>query len=383
MRVLFLTKQQYMGKDLLRDRFGRFYEFPRVLALHGHHVRGVCLKYWDDGVDSFAQPQHLDDVVWQSFKLGRNWPVSFFCHYRRLMKITSDFTPEIVVGASDAMHVILAASLAKKIEVPLVVDLYDDFDSYWATKLPGLRTGLKRGVLSASAISTVSSNLAAKVKNEYRARGIVHAITNAVCPEIFQPRDKMFARKKLGLPESELLVGTAGDLRVERGIRTLFQAFAKLSSERNNLRLILAGRLDWRTLIPTNGKVLYLGELPHRDVGHLFNALDVGVVSNRESQFAEFCFPQKFFEMIACQLPVVATNVGVMRQLFTGHQHCLCEPDCVNSLANAIEKQLDTPKVLDISVPTWEDRGRDFHQLLMEAVKGSYPVNSSMRVAAA
>ena len=32
MRVLFLTKQQYMGKDLLRDRFGRFYEFPKTLA---------------------------------------------------------------------------------------------------------------------------------------------------------------------------------------------------------------------------------------------------------------------------------------------------------------------------------------------------------------
>ena len=72
MRILFLTKQQYMGKDLLRDRFGRFYEFPRVLARHGHHVRGVCLKYWNNGVDAVSQPQYLDDVEWQSFKLGWN-----------------------------------------------------------------------------------------------------------------------------------------------------------------------------------------------------------------------------------------------------------------------------------------------------------------------
>ena len=381
MRVLFLTKQQYMGKDLLRDKFGRFYEFPRVLALHGHHVRGVCLKYWNDGFASLGQSQYLDDVEWQSFQLGWNWPVGFFRHYQRLREIASNFSPEIIVGVSDAMHVMLAASLSARIEVPFVIDLYDDFESYWATKLPGMGTGLKRGVLGASAISTVSSALAAKVMSEYRAPGIVRAITNAVCPEIFQPRDKMLARKKFGLPESALLIGTAGDLSVERGTRTLFQAFEKLSSERDNLCLVLAGRLDRRLSIPTTGKVRYLGELSHCDVGHLFNALDVGVVSNRESQFADFCFPQKFYEMIACRLPLVAADVGVMPRLIGDYEHCLYEPDRVDSLASAIGKQLDRPNVLEISVPTWKERGGDFHQLLGEALKGSYPANSLMKVA--
>jgi len=32
MRVLFITKQQYMAKDLLADRFGRSYEIARVLG---------------------------------------------------------------------------------------------------------------------------------------------------------------------------------------------------------------------------------------------------------------------------------------------------------------------------------------------------------------
>jgi teichuronic acid biosynthesis glycosyltransferase TuaC len=368
MRVLFLTKQQYMGKDLLRDRFGRFYEFSRVLALHGHHVRGVCLKYWDDGVDSPAQPQHLDDVEWQSFQVGWNWPAALFGHYQRLKEIASDFVPEIVVGTSDAIHVMLAASLSARIEVPLAVDLYDDFESYWATKLPGMRTGLKRGILSASAISTVSSNLADKVTSEYRAPGIVRAITNAVCPEIFQPGDKTLAKKKLGLPESELLIGTAGALSVERGTKTLFQAFEKLSSKRNNLCLVLAGRLDQRLPVPTNGKVRYMGELPQCDVGHLFNALDVGVVSNRRNQFAEFCFPQKFYEMVACRLPLVAADVGVMRRLLAGYENCLYEPERGDSLADALEKQLDRPKVLDLSVPAWKDRGKDFQLLLEEAL---------------
>ena len=189
------------------------------------------------------------------------------------------------------------------------------------------------------------------------------------------------SRQRLGLPESKLLIGTAGAVSVERGIKTLFQAFEKLSSKRNNLCLVLAGRLDQRLPIPTNGKVRYMGELPQCDVGHLFNALDVGVVSNRRNQFAEFCFPQKFYEMIACRLPVVAADVGVMRRLLAGYENCLYEPERADSLADAIEKQLDRPKVLDISVPAWKDRGEDFQLLLEEVLMKSHSVNLSPNVA--
>jgi teichuronic acid biosynthesis glycosyltransferase TuaC len=375
MRVLFLTKQQYMGKDLLRDRFGRFYEFPRMLAGQGHHVRGICLKYWTEGLDSPVLRQCLDGVEWQSFQLGCNWLAAFFRHFQRLKEIAVGFEPEMVVGASDAMHVMMAASLSSRIRVPLTVDLYDNFESYWATQLPGIKTGLKRGILSASAISTVSPNLAEKVKNEYQAPGIVRTITNAVCPEIFHRTDKALARRTLCLPESGLLVGTAGALGANRGIKTLFQAFEKLSGMRRNLYLILAGRVERGFHIPIHDKIRYLGELPHSDVGHLFNALDVGVVCNRQNQFAEYCFPQKFYEMIACRLPVVAADIGVMQTLLVGYENCLYDPERADSLADAVEKQLNKPTVADILVPTWKDQGEDFLQLLNEALKRSHGRN--------
>lgn len=375
MRVLFLTKQQYMGKDLLRDRFGRFYELPRMLAGQGHHVRGICLKYWTDGVDSPVIRQCLDGVEWQSFQLGWNWPVALFRHFQRLKEIALGFEPAMVVGASDAVHVMMAASLSSRIRVPLAVDLYDDFESYRVTRLPGIKPGLKRGILSASAISTVSSNLADKVKNGYRAPGIVRTITNAVCPEIFHYTDKALARRKLGLPESGLLIGTAGSLSASRGLKTLFEAFRKLSGMRSNLHLILAGRVERGLQIPINDRIRYLGELSHSEVGNLFNALDVGVVCNRQNQFAEYCFPQKFFEMIACRLPVVAANVGVMQTLLVGHENCLYDPDGADSLADAVEKQLNKPNVAKILVPTWKDQGEHFQQLLNEALKGSHGQN--------
>ena len=44
MKILVLTKRQYMGKDLLDDRFGRFRELPLEFALRGevlHHDNSI------------------------------------------------------------------------------------------------------------------------------------------------------------------------------------------------------------------------------------------------------------------------------------------------------------------------------------------------------
>ena len=45
MKILVLTKRQYMGKDLLNDRFGRFRELPLELARLGHVIMGLATSY--------------------------------------------------------------------------------------------------------------------------------------------------------------------------------------------------------------------------------------------------------------------------------------------------------------------------------------------------
>src|SRR5262249_1264850 len=122
MRILFLTKQQYMGKNLLRDRFGRFYEIPKALASAGHQVRAVCLKYWQDG---YPMPgvSEVSGVNWSSHDLNRN-PFNLVSHYQRLKGIAKSFGPDIVLGASDSIQIIFASALASYLKIPLAIDLY-------------------------------------------------------------------------------------------------------------------------------------------------------------------------------------------------------------------------------------------------------------------
>jgi hypothetical protein len=73
----------------------------------------------------------------------------------------------------------------------------------------------------------------------------------------------------------------------------------------------------------------------------------------------------------------VAANVGVMQKLLVGYEDALYEPDQAASLVDAVEKQLNKPNVTKIPVPTWKERGADFHQLLKAALKRSDRVNHS------
>ncbi len=189
-----------MGKDLLADRFGRFYELPRVLVQSGHQVQGVCLKYWPArNADASALANEFVD--WSSFSLGANWPLGFLRHYARLRKIAERFKPDIIVGASDSFHVVMAFRLALRLKIPYAVDLYDNFEAYRATQFPGLRSWYRRAVSKATAVSVVSDTLLTKVQNEYCPVGILRTITNGVAPQIFHAGEKAAARRSLGLPE--------------------------------------------------------------------------------------------------------------------------------------------------------------------------------------
>jgi glycosyltransferase involved in cell wall biosynthesis len=224
---------------------------------------------------------------------------------------------------------------------------------------------LRRAVRNAAAVSVVSSALAVKIATEYRPRGSVRVVNNAVLPELFRPGDRAAARRGLGLPPSKLLIGTAGSLSRRRGIATLYGAFERLRRRYDNLTLVLAGPSHRRM---TGANIIYLGNMPHRKVPDLYSALDVGVVLNRDDAFGRYCFPQKLYEMLACELPVVAADVGAARELLHKNLRCLFKPENDESLADAIVYQLNARYRPEIPIPTWKDHGAAFEALLRTAL---------------
>ena len=357
MKVLVLAKRFYTGKDMLNDHYGRVYELSRVLASLGHTVHGIVLDYRRSG-DVRGKGYSSDgEMTWEAGRLFANPFSGILAYLGRVNSAVARFAPDIVLSVSDVFHIVLGDWLAAKHGLLHVVDLYDNYESFSAARLPGSVSLFRRALRRADGIVCVSQPLAAYVTNQCRLKTKPQIIHNAVDKNLFLPRNKIACRRKLNLPKEGILVGYGGAIAASRGIDVLFQAHKDLKAVNPDIELVLAGSIDNHTKIPSNKDVHYLGELEYAAMPEYFGSLNVGVVSNKDSNFGRYCFPQKFFEMLACDTPIVTASTGEMPDLMKGCQHALFRPGDVNELVRAIRKQLDTPCRPGIEIPCWGRQG--------------------------
>ncbi|MEO9115890.1 MAG: glycosyltransferase family 4 protein [Gemmatimonadaceae bacterium] len=353
MRIAFLCKRRYMGKDVILDRYARLYEIPFQLARLGHDVRGFCLSYQghDEGIwEHEATPGKLG---WESRSLGRLYLPALAGYPWRLLRRLREYAPDVVIGASDIPHVVLAGWLARRLGVPYAADLYDNFEGFGQARLPGMVTALRRAVRAAALVTTTSEPLKELVVDTYRARGEVIAMPSTVDKSVFQTRNRMDCRRALGLPEDARLVGTAGGLHRDKGVDALYAAWPTIAAQYPDAHLVLAGPFDAGFPPPADRHVHYLGQLPHARTAELFNALDVGVIYLRDTPFGRYCFPQKAYEMLACGLPIASARIGVMPHLLASAPTGLYVPDDPADLARAVLDLLGHPEVARVAIDDW------------------------------
>ncbi|MCF8069596.1 MAG: glycosyltransferase [Desulfobacterales bacterium] len=369
MRILVLSKRQYTNKDLIDDLYGRLYEIPKELARLGHEVSGLSLSYRQKNEGHILGMGNDDTLVdWYSFNLGKFIIPGLIRYLDKLQDLCDELKPDIIYACSDAPHVINGVRVAKKNNIPCVVDLYDNYESFKLTNIPGILPLFKRAVRKAAGVVCVSSNLLDYIEKFYCPKGLISVIPNGIPSKLFHPMDRQECRKELGLPMGKTLVGTAGSLGTSRGIDVLFDSFKELATNDPSIHLVLAGPIETDTNIPEDVNIHYLGEVEHEQVPVLFNALDVGVICNRDSSFGRYCFPQKAYEMLACAIPVVAANIGTMSELFSEIPECLYEPGNSQDSVQAIRKQLTYPSSHCIKISTWADLARDLERLFYEIV---------------
>lgn len=304
-----------MRHDVIKERYARMYEIPNQLAQLGHDIYCVSLSYSSKEEGVFEVPLSCKDedtiLTWRSINF----------RWFSIVTIVADiysklpFKPDLVLAGSDAIHCILAQTLAKRLQCPYWLDLYDNFESFGLTKLPLIHYLYKRSLTNANGISCISKPLEQYIAARYRPKGPVITMVSAVDKALFYPRDKIECRTMLGLPKDAILIGTAGALDYERGIEDLYQAFLMLAGEIDNLYLVLAGVANKHSPVLQHERVIFLGQRPHADIPILFNALDVAVIVMRDTEFGRFCFPQKAYEMLACGTAVISSRVGHMAMI--------------------------------------------------------------------
>jgi len=366
MRVLVLSKRQYTGRDLLDDRYGRVFEMPAALARRGHAVHGIALSYrfrragayrWDD----------IERLTWSSVNLGP-LGTGLYGYLSDLRRAVRDFSPDVVWATSDAYHGILGGWLSRKYRIPTVLDFYDNYESFSASRLPGVIQGLRTASRRAAALTVVSSTLAEWMVPAYRLARAPVVIGNGVDTRVFYSRDRAASRRQLGLPAQARIMGVAGSLTRSRGIAEVFEAFLQLAAAEPNLWLVYAGPRDGTPNRYRHPRIRDLGALSPLDVPVLLSALDVAVVSNIDSAFGRYCFPQKLMEAIACGTPLVAAAVGEVSRIMEGNREALYRPGDASSLAVAVRRMLRSRRPVSVAASDWQQRGEQLEAVLSRAI---------------
>ena len=209
-----------MAKDLIEDQFGRFWELPFELARLGHKVTGLTLSYRSRPEGEFIGRDGANNVElpWNSVNLMRGYFPKIERYTRRALEIARQFHPDIIWICSDAYHAIFGSWLAKKTKARHVIDLYDNFEAFSASKVPGVLPAFRRAVKAADGVTAFSARLARHLERSCRRTKATVVIENGIRSDIFRPRDKYSARQRLGLPTDTIIIGTAGALDESRGI---------------------------------------------------------------------------------------------------------------------------------------------------------------------
>lgn len=357
MRILFLGKRHYTGKDALLDRFGRIHEIP----LHWHATGSRVALHLLDYHGLVAQSDSRDGFAVNSTPIVD--PRSFF----RLRLLANEFKPDFVVASGDCFIGAVGWRIAQGCGARMIFDVYDDYREFGGYKaflgLDAYGFLLRRSDL----VLYASTAMAAK----HDSISPWHLVPNGVDPDVFRPIDQAESRAKVGLVQPNTQwVGYFGGMDPERGATDLVEAVGLLHKQDGRVRLVLCGQSATPAVFDKPW-VSYFGNVDHSHIPWFINACDVVALPYRRGPLIDMASSCKIAEYLFCSRPIVATKSPNLMDNFPLQaaqlgEAALCEPGDVANLARAIRYQLENR--VTATVPerhTWRSIAAD----TLEAMK--------------
>lgn len=228
--------------------------------------------------------------------------------------IASGWQPELIDAHYLYPDGVAAALLARRLGLPLVMTARGT-DVNVIAQQPGPGRRILDAAAQASAVIAVSQPL----KDRLMALGVdaakVHVLRNGVDTDLFRLEEQATARAALGLPAHGPIAASVGNLVAEKGQAHALEALRELPA----LRLVIVGDGPLRQELAARAeragvasRVEFRGVMPQAQLGRLYAACDVLLLtSEREG------WPNVVLESMACGTPVVAFDVGAVREMIT------------------------------------------------------------------
>lgn len=170
-------------------------------------------------------------------------------------------------------------------------------------------------------IITVTNHGKEHLVNKLVDGGKITPVYNGIDPKLFiNNANKTNIRRKYGIEANEKIVLYSGRIDPIKGLRYLSLAFSHLLEKLPDCRLVIAGNGDFDGLIRDarffSSNINYLGFIPFEDLVAFYKAASIGVIPSLEEHCSYVAL-----EMLHCGLPVVATSLGGLKEIFIHNEN--------------------------------------------------------------
>lgn len=207
--------------------------------------------------------------------------------------------------------------LARAERAKLVLDACEpEYYTYWR---PGFRM-LTRTIRTLEQWLSRQCSLVL-VHNEYQVGkyghwGSIRVELVGSYPSLSLTEEAAAARREIARADG-IVFGRIGTIYEDNGIEEIVAGFERLKETHPQVRLLLAGRVleryeaTFRRLIaPLGDAVDIIGAFPESAMPHLYARTDVSLMLYRPSAWFSPITPTKFFDSLACGVPVLTSPIG-------------------------------------------------------------------------
>jgi len=323
MRILIVSMP-----DLKRTHPQRFHHLIKYLS-QKHEITAICVKAWwlED-----LQDTYLDNCLKNiELKYATDRRINSFFQEALIVKdyafnpaLKQDF--DVLVSFNE---LIAAYFVCKRSLIPMVFDLCDDMAEYVgaSTQVPRFlkpfgkhigRQMIQKNVNISHKITYTLESLRAKYAISSNKSLLV---PNGVDLELFEARSNL--SKNADMRVRDFTVGFAGFLGNWIDFSYILKVLRRLIEKRYRINLLIVGDGPARKHIQENAKQLdvldkidFVGSVSYNEIPTYIHLMDVCLIPFDKGGVADNAFPLKLLEYLACQKPVISTELrGVVEAI--------------------------------------------------------------------
>jgi glycosyltransferase involved in cell wall biosynthesis len=309
--------------DLKKSQHNRPHQFVKYLS-NKHDVTVLSINDWwkggKDNLESYSQEfaDIFDRINYSYLTDKKISPIlqETLC----VKKVNETIKEKFDVHLN--YNTLVSGYLASK-KINTIYDLADDLSSMIRSspQIPKILRSfggsvgdvlLKKNIQMAKLVTVTVDTLATSCQipsDKYQI------IPNGVNTSVF--RYLPGAKENLGL--NGFIIGYVGVLREWVDLKPVFLALKKINTE---IKLLIVGKegyfeqnLDLAKSCGVADRIIFSGMIPYSQIPKYISAMDVCLIPFKKSGISENALPLKLFEYMACEKPVISTELKGVRKV--------------------------------------------------------------------